>query len=172
MDRIKTAELTGAEIVVRCLQAEGVEVVFGYPGGAVLWIYDELFKQDKVKHILVRHEQGAAHAADGYSRASLKTGVCLVTSGPGATNAVTGIATAYMDSSPMVVLTGQVPTHAIGQDAFQECDTVGITRPCVKHNFLVKDAKDIAPTIKKAFYIAGTGRPGPVVVDIPKDITH
>ena len=171
MDRIKTEELTGAEIVVRCLQAEGVEVVFGYPGGAVLWIYDELFKQDKVRHVLVRHEQGAAHAADGYSRSSHKVGVCLVTSGPGVTNAVTGIATAYMDSIPMVILTGQVPTHAIGEDAFQECDTVGITRPCVKHNFLVRDVKDLAATIKKAFHIATTGRPGPVLVDIPKDVT-
>jgi len=165
-------QLTGAEIVIRCLQEEGVEYVFGYPGGAVLNIYDELFKQEKVKHVLVRHEQGAVHAADGYSRSSTKVGVCLVTSGPGVTNAVTGIATAYMDSIPMVVLTGQVPTHAIGQDAFQECDTVGITRPCVKHNFLVKDAKDIAPTIKKAFYLAATGRPGPVLVDIPKDVTQ
>ncbi|OFZ88164.1 MAG: acetolactate synthase, large subunit, biosynthetic type [Betaproteobacteria bacterium RIFCSPLOWO2_12_FULL_62_58] len=164
-------QLTGAEIVIRCLQEEGVEYVFGYPGGAVLFIYDELFKQNKVKHILVRHEQGAVHAADGYSRSTEKVGVALVTSGPGVTNAVTGIATAYMDSIPLVILTGQVPTHAIGQDAFQECDTVGITRPCVKHNFLVKDVKDIAPTIKKAFYIAATGRPGPVVVDIPKDIT-
>ncbi len=164
-------ELSGAEIVIRCLQEEGVEYVFGYPGGAVLFIYDELFKQDKVKHVLVRHEQGAAHAADGYSRASNKVGVCLVTSGPGVTNAVTGIATAYMDSSPMVVITGQVPTHAIGQDAFQECDAVGITRPCVKHNFLVKDVRDIALTIKKAFHIAKTGRPGPVLVDIPKDVT-
>src|SRR5205809_2171630 len=172
MDRVKTSALTGAEIVIRCLQDEGVEYVFGYPGGAVLNIYDELFKQDKVKHVLVRHEQGAAHAADGYSRSSHKTGVCLVTSGPGVTNAVTGIATAYMDSIPMVVLTGQVPTHAIGQDAFQECDTVGITRPCVKHNFLVKEAKDIALTIKKAFYLAATGRPGPVLVDIPKDVTQ
>ena len=134
-------QLTGAEIVIRCLQEEGVEYVFGYPGGAVLNIYDELFKQEKVKHVLVRHEQGAVHAADGYSRSSTKVGVCLVTSGPGVTNAVTGIATAYMDSIPMVVLTGQVPTHAIGQDAFQECDTVGITRPCVKHNFLVKDVE-------------------------------
>ena len=164
-------ELNGAEITVRCLQEEGVEYVFGYPGGSVLYIYDELFKQDKVKHILVRHEQGAVHAADGYSRSTEKIGVALVTSGPGVTNAVTGIATAYMDSSPLVVITGQVPTHAIGQDAFQECDTVGITRPCVKHNFLVKDVKDIAPTLKKAFYIARTGRPGPVVVDIPKDVT-
>ena len=171
MDRIKGVELTGAEIVVRCLQEEGVEHVFGYPGGAVLYIYDALFKQDKVKHVLVRHEQGAAHAADGYSRASNKVGVCLVTSGPGLTNAVTGIATAYMDSIPMVVLVGQVPTHAIGLDAFQEVDTVGITRPCVKHNFLVKDVAELAPTIKKAFYLATTGRPGPVLVDIPKDIT-
>jgi acetolactate synthase I/II/III large subunit len=171
MDRAKTTTLTGAEIVVRCLQAEGVEYVFGYPGGAVLFIYDELFKQDKVKHVLVRHEQGAVHAADGYSRSSRKVGVCLVTSGPGVTNAVTGIATAYMDSIPLVVLTGQVPTHAIGLDAFQECDTVGITRPCVKHNYLVKDVKDLASTIKKAFHIATSGRPGPVLVDIPKDVT-
>ena len=164
-------ELNGAEITVRCLQEEGVEYIFGYPGGAVLFIYDELFKQNKVKHVLVRHEQGAIHAADGYSRSTEKIGVALVTSGPGVTNAVTGIATAYMDSIPMVIITGQVPTHAIGLDAFQECDTVGITRPCVKHNFLVKDVKDIAITIKKAFYIAKTGRPGPVVVDIPKDVT-
>ncbi len=171
MDRIKGLELTGAEIVVRCLQEEGVEYVFGYPGGAVLYIYDELFKQDKVRHVLVRHEQGAVHAADGYSRSSHKIGVCLVTSGPGVTNAVTGIATAYMDSIPMVIISGQVPTHAIGQDAFQECDAVGITRPCVKHNFLVKDVKDLATTMKKAFYLATTGRPGPVLVDIPKDIT-
>jgi acetolactate synthase-1/2/3 large subunit len=164
-------ELNGAEIVIRCLQEEGVDVVFGYPGGAVLFIYDELFKQEKVKHVLVRHEQGAAHAADAYSRASNKVGVCLVTSGPGVTNAVTGIATAYMDSIPMVILSGQVPTHFIGQDAFQECDAIGITRPCVKHNFLVKNVRDIAPTMKKAFHIARTGRPGPVLVDIPKDIT-
>ena len=164
-------QLTGAEIVVRCLQEEGVDHIFGYPGGAVLYIYDELFKQNKVKHVLVRHEQGAIHAADGYARSTEKVGVALVTSGPGVTNAVTGIATAYMDSTPLVVITGQVPTHAIGQDAFQECDTVGITRPCVKHNFLVKDVKDIASTIKKAFFIARTGRPGPVVVDIPKDVT-
>jgi len=164
-------ELSGAEITVRCLQEEGVDYVFGYPGGAVLFIYDALFKQDKVKHVLVRHEQGAIHAADGYSRSTEKIGVALVTSGPGVTNAVTGIATAYMDSIPLVIITGQVPTHAIGLDAFQECDTVGITRPCVKHNFLVKDVKDLAVTIKKAFYIAATGRPGPVVVDIPKDVT-
>ncbi len=164
-------QLTGAEIVIRCLQEEEVEYVFGYPGGAVLFLYDELFKQNKVKHVLVRHEQGAVHAADGYARSTERVGVALVTSGPGVTNAVTGIATAYMDSIPLVIITGQVPTHAIGQDAFQECDTVGITRPCVKHNFLVKDVRDIASTIKKAFYIAATGRPGPVVVDIPKDIT-
>jgi acetolactate synthase-1/2/3 large subunit len=164
-------ELTGAEIVVRFLQDEGVEHLFGYPGGAVLHIYDALYKQDKVKHILVRHEQAATHAADGYARSTGKPGVVLVTSGPGATNAVTGIATAYMDSIPMVVLTGQVPTSLIGNDAFQEVDAVGITRPCVKHNFLVKDVKDLASTLKKAFYIAQTGRPGPVVVDIPKDVT-
>jgi acetolactate synthase-1/2/3 large subunit len=165
-------ELTGAEIVVRCLAAEGVEHVFGYPGGAVLNIYDEIYKQDKFEHILVRHEQAAVHAADAYSRSTGKVGVALVTSGPGATNAVTGIATAYMDSIPMVVITGQVPTAAIGMDAFQEVDTIGITRPCVKHNFLVKEVKDLADTIKKAFFIAATGRPGPVVVDIPKDVTH
>ena len=164
-------ELTGAEIVVRCLQDEGVKHVFGYPGGAVLYIYDAIFKQDKFQHILVRHEQAAVHAADAYSRSSDRIGVALVTSGPGVTNAVTGIATAYMDSIPMVILTGQVPTHAIGLDAFQECDTVGITRPCVKHNFLVKDVRELAATIKKAFFIAQTGRPGPVLVDIPKDIT-
>ena len=163
--------LTGADIVIKCLEAEGVEYVFGYPGGAVLYIYDALFKQDAVKHVLVRHEQGATHAADGYSRASKKVGVALVTSGPGLTNAVTGIATAYLDSIPMVIISGQVPTHAIGLDAFQEVDTVGITRPCVKHNFLVKNVADIAPTIKKAFHIAQTGRPGPVLVDIPKDVT-
>lgn len=164
-------QLTGAEIVVKCLQEEKVEYVFGYPGGSVLYIYDEFFKQDKFKHVLVRHEQAAVHAADAYSRSSNKIGVCMVTSGPGVTNAVTGIATAYMDSIPLVILSGQVPTHYIGQDAFQECDTVGITRPCVKHNFLVKDVKDLASTIKKAFYIAQTGRPGPVLVDIPKDVT-
>ncbi|PKM44350.1 MAG: acetolactate synthase 3 large subunit [Gammaproteobacteria bacterium HGW-Gammaproteobacteria-1] len=164
-------ELTGAEIVVRFLHDEGVEHLFGYPGGAVLHIYDALYRQDKVKHILVRHEQAATHAADGYARSTGKPGVVLVTSGPGATNAVTGIATAYMDSIPMVVLTGQVPTSLIGNDAFQEVDAVGITRPCVKHNFLVKDVKDLAITLKKAFYIAQTGRPGPVVVDIPKDVT-
>jgi len=164
-------ELTGAEILVRSLKDEGVEYVFGYPGGAVLHIYDALYRQEDVKHILVRHEQGAAHAADGYARSTGRPGVVLVTSGPGATNAVTGIATAYMDSIPLVVITGQVHTWAIGSDAFQEVDSVGITRPCVKHNFLVKDVKDLATTIKKAFYIATTGRPGPVVVDVPKDVT-
>ncbi len=163
--------LTGAEIVIRCLQEEKVDYLFGYPGGAVLYIYDELFKQDKVRHVLVRHEQAAIHAADGYARSTEKVGVALVTSGPGATNAVTGIATAYCDSIPLVVISGQVPAAAIGQDAFQEVDTVGITRPCVKHNFLVRDVREIADTIKKAFYLAKTGRPGPVLVDIPKDIT-
>ena len=165
-----TTELNGAEITIRCLQEEGVEFLFGYPGGAVLPLYDEIFKQEKVKHILVRHEQAAVHAADAYARSTEKVGVVLVTSGPGVTNAVTGIATAYMDSVPMVIVTGQVPTHAIGQDAFQEVDTVGVTRPCVKHNFLVKDIKDLAVTMKKAFYLASTGRPGPVLVDIPKDV--
>ncbi len=163
--------IRGAEIFVRALADEGVEHVFGYPGGAVLHIYDELFKQDRVKHILVRHEQGATHAADGYSRATGKVGVVLVTSGPGATNTVTGIATAYLDSIPLVVFTGQVPTDLIGNDAFQEVDCIGITRPCVKHNFLVERVEDLAETIKKAFYVATTGRPGPVVVDIPKDVT-
>ncbi len=167
----ETDVLTGAEILVRCLREEGVRHVFGYPGGAVLYIYDAIFKQDYFQHILVRHEQAAVHAADAYSRSSRKVGVAIVTSGPGATNAVTGIATAYMDSIPLVIISGQVPTHAIGQDAFQECDTVGITRPCVKHNFLVKNVADLAPTIRKAFHIAQSGRPGPVLVDIPKDIT-
>lgn len=164
-------ELNGAQIVVQSLKDEGVEYIFGYPGGAVLHLYDALFQQDDVKHILVRHEQGATHAADGYARATGKPGVVLVTSGPGATNAVTGIATAYMDSIPMVVISGQVPLPVIGSDAFQEVDMVGITRPCVKHNFLVKDVNKLAETIKKAFYVATTGRPGPVVVDVPKDIT-
>lgn len=163
--------LSGAEIVIRCLQEEKVEYVFGYPGGAVLYIYDALFQQEAVRHILVRHEQAAVHAADGYARSTERVGVALVTSGPGATNAVTGIATAFCDSIPMVIISGQVPTAAIGQDAFQEVDTVGITRPCVKHNFLVKDVRDIASTMKKAFYIARTGRPGPVLVDIPKDVS-
>jgi acetolactate synthase-1/2/3 large subunit len=164
-------ELTGAEIFVRSLKEEGVDYIFGYPGGAVLHIYDALYQQQDVQHILVRHEQAATHAADGYARSTGKPGVVIVTSGPGATNAVTGIATAYMDSIPLVVFTGQVPTHLIGNDAFQEADNIGITRPCVKHNFLVKDVTRLAETIKKAFYVATTGRPGPVVVDIPKDIT-
>ena len=167
-----SVELTGAEITIRCLQEEGVECIFGYPGGAVLFLYDELFKQDKVRHILVRHEQAALHAADGYARSSNKVGVALVTSGPGVTNAVRGIAAAYLDSIPLVIISGQVPTNAIGLDAFQEVDTVGITRPCVKHNFLVSDISELATTIKKAFYIASTGRPGPVLVDIPKDVTQ
>lgn len=164
-------ELTGAEIFVRCLEDEGVDLIFGYPGGAVLHIYDALYRQDKVSHVLVRHEQGAVHAAEGYAKSSEKPGVVLVTSGPGATNAVTGIADAYMDSVPVVVFTGQVPRALIGNDAFQEVDTVGITRPCVKHNFMVRDIESMAETISKAFYIATTGRPGPVVVDIPKDVT-
>ena len=163
--------LRGAEIFCRALKDEGVKHLFGYPGGAVLHIYDALYKQDDVEHILVRHEQGATHAADGYARATGKPGVVLVTSGPGATNAVTGIATAHMDSIPLVVFTGQVPRKMIGNDAFQEVDSIGITRPCVKHNFLVKDVKTLATTIKKAFYVATSGRPGPVVVDIPKDVT-
>ena len=164
-------ELRGGEILVKALQAEGVKYVWGYPGGAVLHIYDAFYKQDTIQHVLVRHEQAAVHAADGYARATGDVGVALVTSGPGVTNAITGIATAYMDSIPMVIITGQVPTAAIGLDAFQECDTVGITRPIVKHNFLVKDAKDMAETMKKAFHIARSGRPGPVVVDIPKDVS-
>jgi acetolactate synthase-1/2/3 large subunit len=164
-------ELNGSEILVRCLQLEGVKHLWGYPGGAVLYIYDALYKQDAIQHVLVRHEQAAVHAADGYARATGDVGVALVTSGPGVTNAVTGIATAYMDSIPMVIITGQVPTPAIGLDAFQECDTVGITRPIVKHNFLVKDVRELASTVKKAFHIARTGRPGPVVVDIPKDVS-
>ncbi len=167
----KAPELMGAEILVKALQAEGVKQVWGYPGGAVLYIYDALYKQDTIQHVLVRHEQAAVHAADGFARATGEVGVALVTSGPGVTNAVTGIATAYMDSIPMVIVTGQVPTAAIGLDAFQECDTVGITRPIVKHNFLVKNAEDLALTMKKAFHIARSGRPGPVVVDIPKDVS-
>ncbi|HIG90990.1 MAG TPA: acetolactate synthase 3 large subunit [Methylococcaceae bacterium] len=164
-------ELSGGQIVVQCLKDEGVELIFGYPGGAVLHLYDAIFQQDDVQHILVRHEQAATHAADAYARSTGKPGVVLVTSGPGATNAVTGIATAYMDSIPMVVISGQVPSAVIGSDAFQEVDMVGITRPCVKHNFLITNVADIAETMKKAFYVATTGRPGPVVVDIPKDIT-
>ncbi len=165
------ADPNGSEILVRCLQAEGVKYLWGYPGGAVLYIYDALYQQESIQHVLVRHEQAAVHAADGYARATGEVGVALVTSGPGVTNAITGIATAYMDSIPMVIITGQVPTPAIGLDAFQECDTVGITRPIVKHNFLVKDVKELAITLKKAFHIARTGRPGPVVVDIPKDVS-
>jgi acetolactate synthase-1/2/3 large subunit len=166
-----TTDPNGSEILVRTLQAEGVKFLWGYPGGAVLYIYDALYKQDSIEHVLVRHEQAAVHAADGYARATGEVGVALVTSGPGVTNAITGIATAYMDSIPMVIITGQVPTPAIGLDAFQECDTVGITRPIVKHNFLVKDVRDLASTMKKAFHIARSGRPGPVVVDIPKDVS-
>jgi acetolactate synthase I/II/III large subunit len=165
-----TNEMTGAEIVLKALADQGVEHVFGYPGGAVLPIYDEIFQQEKVKHILVRHEQGATHAAEGYARSTGKCGVVLVTSGPGATNAVTGLTDALMDSIPMVCITGQVPTHLIGNDAFQECDTVGITRPCTKHNYLVKDVNDLARILHEAFYVATHGRPGPVVVDIPKDV--
>ncbi|RVU45426.1 acetolactate synthase 3 catalytic subunit [Rubrivivax rivuli] len=168
---VATTEPNGSEILVRCLQAEQVKYLWGYPGGAVLYIYDALYKQETIEHVLVRHEQAAIHAADGYARATGEVGVALVTSGPGVTNAITGIATAYMDSIPMVIITGQVPTPAIGLDAFQECDTVGITRPIVKHNFLVKDVRDLALTLKKAFHIARTGRPGPVVVDIPKDVS-
>ena len=166
-----TSELRGAEILVKSLQAEGVKYIWGYPGGAVLHIYDAFFKQDTIQHVLVRHEQAAVHAADGYARATGDVGVALVTSGPGVTNAVTGIATAYMDSIPIVIISGQVPTAAIGQDAFQECDTVGITRPIVKHNFLVKDVRQLSDVMKKAFHIARSGRPGPVVVDIPKDVS-
>lgn len=165
-------QISGAEILARCLAEENVEFVFGYPGGAVLEIYDAIFNQNKFKHVLVRHEQAAIHAADAYSRSSEKTGVALVTSGPGATNALTGIATAFMDSIPMVVISGQVGTPAIGSDAFQEVDMVGCSRPIVKHNFLVKDIKDLATTVKKAFHIATTGRPGPVVIDVPKDVTQ
>lgn len=164
-------KLSGGEIIVESLRQEGVEYVFGYPGGSVLHIYDALFRQDDVQHILVRHEQGATHAADGYARTTGKPGVVLVTSGPGATNAVTGIATAYTDSIPMVVLTGQVPLGLVGSDAFQECDSIGITRPIVKHNMMITDVNDIAKTLKKAFQIATSGRPGPVVVDIPKNVT-
>ena len=165
-------EFTGSEILVKSLQAENVEHIFGYPGGSVLYIYDALYQQDTIEHILVRHEQAAVHAADAYSRTSNKVGVALVTSGPGLTNAVTGIATAYYDSIPIVIISGQVPTGMIGQDAFQESDAVGITRPCVKHNFLVKDVRQLASTIKKAFHIASTGRPGPVLIDIPKDVSN
>src|SRR3954471_18474245 len=162
--------MTGAEIVLRALKDQGVEVIFGYPGGAVLPIYDALFKQNHVRHILVRHEQAAVHAAEGYARSTGKVGVVLVTSGPGATNAVTGLTDALMDSIPIVCLTGQVPTHLIGNDAFQEADTTGITRPCTKHNYLVKDVADLARALHEAFYVAKSGRPGPVVVDLPKDV--
>jgi acetolactate synthase-1/2/3 large subunit len=164
-------ELSGGQIVMEALRREGVEYIFGYPGGAALHIYDALYQQDAVEHILVRHEQGAVHAADGYARSTGKAGVCLVTSGPGVTNCVTGIATAHMDSIPLVVISGQVPTKAIGSDAFQECDAVGITRPCTKHNFLVSRLEDLAETMRQAFYVATSGRPGPVLVDIPKDVT-
>ncbi|HXW24104.1 MAG TPA: thiamine pyrophosphate-binding protein, partial [Xanthobacteraceae bacterium] len=163
-------EMTGAEMVIEALVDQGVEHIFGYPGGAVLPIYDEMFKQDKLKHILVRHEQGAVHAAEGYARSTGKVGCVLVTSGPGATNAVTGLTDALMDSIPIVCITGQVPTHLIGNDAFQECDTVGITRPCTKHNYLVRDVADLPRVLHEAFYVAAAGRPGPVVVDIPKDV--
>tara|TARA_B100001027_G_scaffold183624_1_gene135490 strand:+ start:170 stop:844 length:675 start_codon:yes stop_codon:yes gene_type:complete len=161
---------TGAEIVFKCLEDQQVDFIFGYPGGAVLPIYDELKNFNKIKHILVRHEQGAGHAAEGYARSSGKPGVVLVTSGPGATNVVTALTDAYMDSIPLVCISGQVPTHLIGTDAFQECDTTGITRPCTKHNWLVKDINDLQKVINKAFEVATTGRPGPVLVDIPKDI--
>ena len=164
-------ELSGGEIIIQTLKDEGVEYVFGYPGGAVLHIYDAIFRQQDVKHILVRHEQGATHMADGYARATGKPGVVLVTSGPGATNAITGIATAHLDSIPLVVITGQVTSKYIGTDAFQEVDAIGCTRPCVKHNFMVKSIDEIATVMRKAFYVATTGRPGPVVVDIPKDFT-
>ena len=170
-DTEEARELTGSQILCEALIREGVELLYGYPGGAIMPFYDALSSYSQLHHVLVRHEQAAVHAADAYSRSTGKVGVCLVTSGPGVTNAVTGIATAYMDSIPMVIISGQVPTAAIGQDAFQECDTVGITRPCVKHNFLVKDVRELAATVKKAFFIARTGRPGPVLIDIPKDIS-
>src|SRR5512137_225543 len=163
-------KLNGARILLECLKREGVDTVFGYPGGTVINIYDEIFNFKEIRHILPRHEQGGVHAADGYARASGRVGVAIATSGPGATNTVTGIATAYMDSVPMVVITGQVPTALIGNDAFQEVDIIGITRPCTKHNFLVRDVRELAVTLKKAFYIARSGRPGPVLVDIPKDV--
>src|SRR6187401_2219159 len=165
-----TKQMTGAEMVSEALADQGVQHIFGYPGGAVLPIYDAIFQQQQVQHILVRHEQGAVHAAEGYARSTGKVGCVLVTSGPGATNAVTGLTDALMDSVPIVCITGQVPTHLIGNDAFQECDTVGITRPCTKHNWLVRDVNDLARVIHEAFYVATTGRPGPVVVDIPKDV--
>src|SRR2546422_1519850 len=163
-------DMTGAEMVIEALAGQGVKHLFGYPGGAVLPIYDALFQQDKIQHILVGHEQGAVHAAEGYARSTGKVGCVLVTSGPGATNAVTGLTDALMDSIPIVCLTGQVPTHLIGNDAFQEADTTGITRPCTKHNYLVKDVRDLARMLHEAFYVAKSGRPGPVVVDLPKDV--
>src|SRR6187431_381831 len=163
-------EMTGAEMVIEALSDQGVQHIFGYPGGAVLPIYDAIFQQQMVQHILVRHEQGAVHAAEGYARSTGKVGCVLVTSGPGATNAVTGLTDALMDSIPIVCITGQVPTHLIGNDAFQECDTVGITRPCTKHNWLVRDVNDLAKVLHEAFYVASSGRPGPVVVDVPKDV--
>src|SRR3982750_1582119 len=165
-----TKEMTGAQMVIEALADQGVQHIFGYPGGAVLPIYDAIFQQQMVQHILVRHEQGAVHAAEGYARSTGKVGCVLVTSGPGATNAVTGLTDALCDSIPIVVITGQVPTHLIGNDAFQECDTVGITRPCTKHNYLVKRIEDLPHVLHEAFHIATPGRPGPVVVDIPKDI--
>src|SRR5499426_4051480 len=165
-----TEPITGADIVIKALVDQGVEVIFGYPGGAVLPIYDSLFKQNRLRHILVRHEQAAVHAAEGYARSTGKVGVVLVTSGPGATNAVTGLTDALMDSIPIVCLTGQVPTHLIGNDAFQEADTTGITRPCTKHNYLVKSIADLPRIMHEAFYVARSGRPGPVVVDLPKDV--
>src|SRR5437868_6977051 len=170
MEPAMALTMTGAEMVIRALADQGVEHLFGYPGGAVLPIYDEIFQQDKVQHVLVRQEGGAVHAAEGYARSTGKVGVVLVTSGPGATNAVTGLTDALMDSIPVVCITGQVPTHLIGNDAFQECDTVGITRPCTKHNYLVKNVNDLSRVLHEAFHIAASGRPGPVVVDIPKDI--
>src|ERR687890_1732722 len=166
-----TRTMNGAEIVLQALKDQGVEVIFGYPGGAVLPLYDALFQQNAIRHILVRHEQAAVHMAEGYARATGRVGVVLVTSGPGATNAVTGIANAYMDSAPIVVITGQVPKHLIGTDAFQEVDTVGITRPCVKHNYLVREARDLPAIVREAFHLARSGRPGPVVIDIPKDVS-
>src|ERR1700754_2199261 len=170
MERTMSQEMTGAEMVIQALADQGVEHIFGYPGGAVLPIYDAIFQQEKLKHILVRHEQGAGHAAEGYARTTGKVGVMLVTSGPGATNAVTALTDALMDSIPLVCITGQVPTHLIGNDAFHEGDTVGITRPCTKHNYLVKSVNDLARVLHEAFHIAANGRPGPVVVDIPKDV--
>jgi acetolactate synthase-1/2/3 large subunit len=165
-----TRQMTGAEMVIQALKEQGVDTVFGYPGGAVLPIYDAIFEQKDIRHILVRHEQGAVHAAEGYARSTGKPGIVLVTSGPGATNAVTGLTDALMDSIPIVVLTGQVPTFMIGSDAFQEADTVGITRPCTKHNWLVRDTAELSGIIHNAFHVATAGRPGPVLVDIPKDV--